>query len=73
MRKLAFLSALLVSLAITLGCTQPLDLFKGEEKKAPSQATQNLNNTVTDIESQLKDLQDLERSIDIINNMSFQI
>ncbi len=73
MKRLAFFSALLITLAVTLGCSQPHETLKGEEKKLQPQPVQNLNNSVTDIESQLNDLQDLERSIEIINNMSFQI
>ncbi len=40
----------------------------------PTQKTQeSVNKTLSDIESQISDLNDLEKSLEVIDNMSFQI
>ncbi len=80
MRKahIIFLLALFTTAVLTFGCSQKdLGFKKAEETptpEPPKQTPQNeLNSTLSDIESQMKELQDLEKSLEIINNMTFQI
>ncbi len=75
-KTIIFLLLLLVA-SLAYGCSK-----KGNESLAPketpvptpTQKTQeSVNKTLSDIESQISDLNDLEKSLEVIDNMSFQI
>jgi len=66
---------------ITYGCAQKgtgTSETKKEATPTPTesrsqQPQENVTGTLNDIESQIKEIEELEKSLQVINNMSFQI
>ena len=83
MRRMAVIILTLLLVLLTAGCTQKTgDTMQSEKKAEPvltstpaiqNRENVNINETFPDIESELKDLEELEKSIQTINNITFQI
>ncbi len=81
-RKSIIFLFLLTITALTFGCIQKTAEEAGvkEQKTAttptptqPQTVQGDVNSTFSDIESQIRELEELEKSLQVINNMSFQI
>ncbi len=83
MKRMVAIILTLLLVLLTAGCTQKTgDIMQSEKKAEPvltstpaiqNQENVNINETFPDIESELKDLEELEKSIQTINNITFQI